>query len=252
MLRVLAVAVLALALPVAAFASAVVEVLKGDVEADGKPLVLGQRLYPQSTIVTAAGAQVFLRFDDGMQIVVNENSLFRLVDFSFNTGGHLADRAVVDLLRGAARVSTGAIVAKNAKEFYFRTPQAQIGVQGPADFTVALVNPAYIAVTHGTVLTSNGAGTVALGAGSNSIVANSATLATPAPPSSFPPAASSAMNNLSVAAVTPPGGSAPGALGAGGAPGIAAATPLIGAVAIIAAITAAADKDEDPTPPSHH
>ena len=251
MLRLLAVGIVALAMPLAALASAIVESLKGDVQAGGAPIFQGQRLFPGSTITTGAGAQVFLRFDDGMQIVLNENSLLRLVDFTFSTGGRLADRVVVDLLRGAARVSTGAIVAKNAKEFYFRTPQAQIGVQGPADFTVALVNPAYIAVTHGTVLASNGAGTVALGAGSNSIVANSATLATPAPPSSFPPTASSAMNNLNTAALTPPG-TAPGAPGAAGAPGIGAPMPLIGAVAIIAAISAAADKDEDPTPPSHH
>ena len=250
MLRLLAVGIVALALPLAAFASAIVESLKGDVQAGGVPIFQGQRLFPGATITTAAGAQVFLRFDDGMQIVVNENSVLQVVDFTF-TKGRLADRVVLGLLRGAARVSTGSIAHQNPKEFYFRTPHAQLGVQGPADFTVALVNPAYIAVTHGTVLASNGAGTVALGAGSNSIVANSATLATPAPPSSFPPTASSAMNNLSTAAVTPPG-TAPGAPGVAGAPGIGAPLPLIGAAALIAAISAAADKDEDPTPPSHH
>ena len=38
-------------------------------------------------------------------------------------------------------------------------------VERPADFTVALVNPAYISVKLGTVLASNGHGTVPLNAG---------------------------------------------------------------------------------------
>ncbi|MGH8630952.1 MAG: FecR domain-containing protein, partial [Burkholderiales bacterium] len=186
-----------------AFAGAVVESLRGGAQAGEAPLARGQRIAAPVAISTEAGAQVFLRFDDGMQIVLDGNSLLRVVDFRYAKGAP-EGRAVFELLRGAARVVTGAVARDNPKQFFFRTPQTQLTVERPADFTVALVNPAYVTVNAGTVLSSNGWGTVPLSAGSTSAIATNAAAPASIPAASLPPSASSAIGNLSAASVGPP------------------------------------------------
>src|SRR5688500_12932905 len=104
MRRLLAVGIVALAVPCTAFATnVVVEATRGEVLANGAPLYQGQPLRAEANITTAPGAQLILRFDDGMQVAVNENSRFRVVDFRYTRGPN--DRAVFDLLQGGARVS---------------------------------------------------------------------------------------------------------------------------------------------------
>jgi len=257
MLRTILAGIVALALPLAALAGAVVESLKGEVQAAGSPVTAGQKLVPPTAITTGPGAQAFLRFDDGMQIVLSENSLLRMIDYMFTPSG-VADRAVFELLRGGARVVTGKVALNNPKQFFFRTPQTQLTVERPADFTVALVNPAYITVNTGSVLSSNGSGTVPLNAGSTSAIASNAAAPAAISPNAVPSVASSAISNLSVAQVTPPaGGAASGTAGVAGAAGAAQATTwvLVGlAVAGAIAIVATQD-DDDPSPaatPSHH
>ena len=256
MLRMILAGTLALALPLTALAGAVVDSLRGDVQAAGAPLAAGQKLVAPTAITTGAGAQVFLRFDDGMQIVLSENSLLRMIDYVFTPSG-VTDRAVFELLRGSARVVTGKVAANNPKQFFFRTPQTQLTVERPADFTVALVNPAYITVNTGSVLSSNGSGTMPLNAGSTSAIAGNAAAPAPISPSAIPPGASSAMGNLSVAQVTPPaGGTATGATVAGTAGAVQTTTwVLIGIAVAGAAAVVATQDDDDPSPAattSHH
>jgi hypothetical protein len=195
---------------------------------------------------------VQLRFDDGMQIVLNENSLLRVIDYRHTSSG-VTDRAVFELLRGAARVVTGSIARDNPRQFFFRTPHTQLMVEKPSDFTVALVNPAFITVHSGSLVSSNAAGPATLGQGSTSIVANSATAPANIAASSLPPQASSAMQNLSVANLgAPAGGVATGGpVAAGTAFGIPYGAPLflIGGAAAAALIGSG---DDDPTTPSHH
>ena len=124
MLRMILAGTLALALPLTALAGAVVDSLRGDVQAAGAPLAAGQKLVAPTAITTGAGAQVFLRFDDGMQIVLSENSLLRMIDYVFTPSG-VTDRAVFELLRGSARVVTGKVAANNPKQFFFRTPRSE-------------------------------------------------------------------------------------------------------------------------------
>ena len=121
----------------------------------GAALAQGSRVDAPNTITTGPGAQVFLRFEDEMQIALGENSLLRVVDFRYSSSG-VTDRAVFELLRGSARVVTGRIAANNPKQFFFRTPQTQLQAERPSDFTVALVNPAYVNVKSGSLVTSNG------------------------------------------------------------------------------------------------
>ena len=251
MLRLLAVGILALA-PCAAFATAVVvESISGEVLANSAPVFQGQPLLAEQNITTGPGAQLVLRFDDGMQVAVNENSRLRLVDFRYTKGPN--DRAVFDLLQGGARISTGEVARANPKQFFLRTPQAQFGVQGPADFSVVLVNPAYLTVNVGTVLASNGAGTVAFGAGATATVATNAALAMPLAASSFPPAASSAFGGLQTAAVSAPGGAAGGAVaGAATGTGLGVALPVVFVGAAVAGAAGALKSDEAAAATTHH
>ena len=248
--RLLAVGILALA-PCAAFAtSVVVESSRGEVLANSAPVFQGQPLLAEQNITTGPGAQLVLRFDDGMQVAINENSRFRMVDFRYAKGPN--DRAVFDLLQGGARVSTGEVARANPKQFFLRTPQAHFGVQGPADFSVVLVNPAYLTVNVGTVLASNGAGTVAFGAGATATVATNAALAAPLAASSFPPAASAAVGNLQVAGLAAPGSSATGAAAVSGT-GLGIAGPVVFFGAAVAAAAGALKSDEDaPAATTHH
>ena len=250
MLRLLTVGILALAAPCAAFATAVVaESTRGEVLANGAPVFQGQPLLAEQNITTGPGAQLVLRFDDGMQVAVNENSRLRMVDYRYIKGSN--DRAVFDLLQGGARVSTGEVARANPKQFFFRTPQAQFGVQGPADFSVVLVNPAFLTVHVGTVLASNGAGTVAFGAGATATVASSGALATPLAASSFPPAASSAFGNLQVAGLAAPGSAASGAVAVGGT-GLGVALPVVFVGVAIAGAAGALKSDEAAAATTHH
>ena len=86
----------------------------------------------------------------------------------------MTNRAVFDLMRGSARVVTGKVAAANPKQFFFRLPQTQLTVERPADFTVALVNPAYVTVNAGSVISSNTYGVSTLAAGSTSAIATNA------------------------------------------------------------------------------
>jgi len=252
MLRHFAAAVLALSLPCAALAGATVQSLKGSASANGAPLMQGQVVLAEADISTAPGAQAVLRFDDGMHVALNEASRLRIVDFRYTRGPN--DRVVLDLLQGAARVSTGQVAAANPKQFFFRTPQAQFGVQGPADFAVALVNPAFLTVNVGTVLASNAAGTVAFAAGSTATVATSAAMATPIAASSFPASAAAAFGNLQVAAVAAPGSAAGGALAAGaaGGAGFGFAGPVVFFGAAAAAAAGALNRDQGAAATTHH
>lgn len=161
MRRFLGFGLVALALPAAAFASAIVESLQGSAQLGTAPLRQGARISPQSVVSTAAGAQMRLRFDDGMQLLLEERTSIRLVDFRYAGGGPNA-RVVLDLLAGGARVVTGAIGRDNPKQFFLRTPQASFGVLGESDFSIVLAERAYIAVSRGTVIAANRAATVSL------------------------------------------------------------------------------------------
>ena len=163
MLRIVLAGLLALALPLSAFAAAVVESVKGTARAGQRILTQGARFTAPTSIVTTPGSQITLKFDDGMQIALDQNSLMRILQFQqAEKGGQ--DRAVLELLTGAARVVTGKIAAK-PKQFFFNTPYTELTVATPADFSVVLVNPAYIAVRTGTLISTNTWGNTTLATG---------------------------------------------------------------------------------------
>jgi hypothetical protein len=184
----------------AVHAAANVQSLSGDVRAGKTQLAINDRITSGATITTGAGAQAVLRFDDGQQVVLGENTLFRITDYRYRADAEpAANRAIFDLLRGALRVISGTIVARNRDNFQLRIPQATIGIRG-TDFMVVLVNPAYTSVLDGAVSVSNAGGTTVLRAGSFGSVASANALATPIPASALPAAASSAFSSLGAAA----------------------------------------------------
>lgn len=229
--RRLLVAAAALALPATAGAQLVVESHEGSVLANGAPVWRGYRIPADSTLVTARGAQAVIRFGDSVRVALDQDSELRIA-------GSGASRLVLDLPRGAARVLAGAGARRD--EFALRVPHASFALRSDtADFTVALVNPAYLSVAQGAVAATNSAGTVVLGAGTTASIASSAALATAVPAASFPSVASAsvgrlaAAGNVSVAAGGPASGAAPAAGGVASGVGL-------GNVAIAAAAAAAA------------
>jgi hypothetical protein len=193
-----------------AFAAANVQSLRGDVRAGNVQLAVKDRVTSGATITTGVGAQAVLRFDDGQQVVINENTVFRIVDFRYREAEPGGDRAIFDLVRGALRLISGAVVARNWGNFQLRIPQATIGIRG-TDFMVALVNPAYTNVLHGAISVTNSGGTTVFGAGSFGSVASANALAVSIPSSALPAAASSAFSGMGAAAGVTAGGMAAGA-----------------------------------------
>ena len=239
----------ALLWPFAAFASPVAEQVKGDVQAGDKLIAMGARLEVPTSVSTGAGSQVFLRFDDGMQVVLAENSLMRVLSFRY-TGKAGEGIAALELLRGSARIVTGRLAVNNPKQFFVHTQHAQLQVDRPSDFTVALVNPAYITVNAGSVLASNGAGVSTLTAGSTSVIASNAVAAASIPASAIPASAASSMSTLSVASVAAPagGGAATGvgvAAGTAGGTAFAVAVPVVVVGAVVAGVAAASANNDD-------
>src|SRR3954467_15157873 len=114
---------LAFALPMAALAQAVVQSMQGDVKANGTEVTQNQRLTAGTALATGANSQLVMRFDDGQQVVLNQNTEFRIVDFRMNQPNARDDRSVLDLVRGALRVVTGAVASRNRASFQLRTPQ---------------------------------------------------------------------------------------------------------------------------------
>ena len=102
-------AILAAALLLAGnvFAAANVQSVRGDVRAGPAQLAVKDRVTSGATITTGAGAQVVLRFDDGQQVVLNENTVFKITEFRYREAEPGGDKATFDLLRGALRMITG-------------------------------------------------------------------------------------------------------------------------------------------------
>jgi hypothetical protein len=235
------------------FAAANVQSLRGEVRAGNVLLSAKDRVTSGATITTGAGAQAVLRFDDGQQVVINENTVFRITDFRYRADAEpTADRAIFDLLRGALRMISGAIGAKNRDNVQLRIPQATIGIRG-TDFMVALVNPGYTSVLNGAISVTNSGGTTVLGAGSYGSVASANSLAVSISSSALPAAASSAFSSMSAAAGVVAGGMAAGAppsIAAGGvtAAGIGAAAAVAAGIAVGIGLM----EDDDNGTTTHH
>ena len=176
-------------------AEATVVNMKGDVRDHGAPVTLGHRVLPGTILTTGAGAQVHLRFSDRQQIVLDQNTAFRITDFHYSADEPQGDRATFDLQRGAVRFISGAIGARNPDVVALRAPQATYSVRG-TDFMVALVNPAYLKVLEGAVGVTNLGGTVVFGADTAAAVTSVSAIAQPVLVAGLPATASGPFSTL--------------------------------------------------------
>ena len=189
------VAAAALLSPAGALAAAVVTTLKGDVRAGNVQLAPGARISSGSTVALGADAKATLTFDDGMRIVLDRNTTFRITGFVYASDSPASDHVVLDLQRGAMRMITGTIGKRSPQALALRAPQASIEVRG-TDFMVALVNPAFLQVLTGSIAAVNGAGAVVLAAGTFAQIANASSLPVPSSPEAVAEAARGAFARL--------------------------------------------------------
>lgn len=255
MTRLLAAGLLAFVVPLSALANAVVTSARGDVRAGTIPVTMNQRITPGTTVTTGPDSQVVMRFDDGQNVVLHQNTEFRVVDFRYSEAAPQQDRSIFDLLRGAARLVTGVIGRRSQAATQIRAPQATIGVRG-TDFMLAIVNPLYISVLEGAVAASNAAGTVVFPAGSLGSIATSSALATSISAAALPAQAATAFSSLQSVVISGVATTTAGtAVGAGPATGGIAGLGTAATLAIIAAAViavAAATDDDAPTAVVHH
>jgi hypothetical protein len=252
MLRLLAAAVCALPFSVSAYV--VFESVEGEVTAGdrSKAVTQGQRISHRNVpVVTGPGAKAMLHFDDGLRVLLHENSQLHIWDYRHTPADMRYNRVVLDLVRGSGRFVMGYIAANNPQTgFQLRTPQAYLQAKGGADFAAAIVNPLYLSVKAGSVLVTNNYGAVSFSAGTTASVASNAAVPTVASASSLPAQASAAFGNMNaVAMAAGPGGAASGAAigtaGTGfGVPGVAAAAAAFG-------IGVAAARSNSKSPVSH-
>jgi hypothetical protein len=244
----------ALSMAGSVFAAANVQSVRGDVRAGATQLAVNDRVTSGATITTGAGAQVVLRFDDGQQVVLNENTVFKITEFRYRAAEPGGDKATFDLLRGALRMITGLVGARNRDNVQLRLPQATIGIRG-TDFMVAIVNPAFTSVLNGAIAVSNAGGTTVFGAGAIGSVASPAALAVSIPASALPPAASAAFSSMGAAAGVTAGGMAAGAPPAPAAmatTGTGAAGVIAVGVGLAVGLGALNDEDDQPSSTTHH
>ena len=251
------------------FANGVYQSVTGDVKAaSGTAAPVGvarnQRVLPGTTVTTGPQAQTIIRFDDGHTVILNENSEFRVNQYSFDQDKPQSDNIALQIVKGALRSVSGLIATRNRTTFALIAPQATIGIRG-TDFMIALVNPAYLSVVQGSIAATNAAGTAAFAAGSTATIASSTVLAVGIPAASLPASVAASFNSMGSIAVSAAGatsgattgaGSAGGAgAGAGAASGAAVGGVTAGAVAagvaaigVAAAVTATTTPDNSPTP----
>src|SRR5258706_4798111 len=184
-------------LPTAAQAPAggvVVESLRGDLRAGTARLAEGARVDFPATLATGPGAQAVLRFGDGTQVLIDESSQLRIVDFR-RVGA--AGRAVMDVAAGAARF----VVPGDSSRLSIRTAQGTIAAAAQSDFSVAVGAATHLSVERGSVTASSRPGGVEFGPRSTGVTRRWESPVERVRPADLPPQASSAFGRLTNAAL---------------------------------------------------
>ena len=96
------------------FANGIFQSVSGDVRAatgtaTPASVARDQRVVPGTTVTTGTGAQTVIRFDDGHVVVLNENTEFRVTQYSFEKDRPQGDNIAMQLLKGAMRSVSGLI-----------------------------------------------------------------------------------------------------------------------------------------------
>lgn len=92
------------------------------------PLESGQAVARRDHVATGLGARVQLRFDDGSRLALGENAILVVADYVAEEGRRTG-ALILDLLRGAIRLSASKPVRAPDKRVEVRTPLATISAQ---------------------------------------------------------------------------------------------------------------------------
>lgn len=104
--------------------------LEGDIRLMGR----GTPIYRNDVVTTGTGSFVILELDDGTEMTLRPNSVFRIDDYA---GGEGEERMRLNLFQGGLRTITGEVAGRAPEAFELRTPVASIGVRG-TDFSARL------------------------------------------------------------------------------------------------------------------
>ncbi|SDG71438.1 FecR family protein [Propionivibrio dicarboxylicus] len=156
-----------------AWAAALVEQAVGElrVAKDGTEsrVAQGARIDSGATLTTLSNSHAILRFDDGQVIVLNADTVFKVVDYRYDQTKPAEDRSILDLAKGAFRYVSGALAQRSREATEIRSSTATIGIRG-TDF-MAASGSLGISVGSGQVAVSNTAGSAVFGAGQTSYIA---------------------------------------------------------------------------------
>lgn len=102
--------------------------VRGEVQAGGRVLSKGGGVAVGDTVQTSPGAVAVLAFADGSKASLGPGSRFVVKDWLYQQGE--AGRAMLQLVKGAVRVATGAIGKQNPAGYKMQVATAVIGVRG--------------------------------------------------------------------------------------------------------------------------
>lgn len=143
----------------------------------GQPVKVtkGQILVSNATITTAPRSFAVLKFADGTNVLLKENTSFQIQNYTYNAKSPENANVLFNLIRGGLRMVTGLVTSRNRDSLKVATPLATIGIRG-TEFVAELTNPLYIQVINGVISVTNAAGTVLFSTGQVGVVSSTTTL----------------------------------------------------------------------------
>jgi len=157
-------------------------------KADGSTRLLSVKSEVQEGDVLSTEDDTYARikFIDGGEIVLRPNSQIKVENYQYNEAQPDRDNVFVGLLKGGLRAVTGIIGKRNKEKISYQTPTATIGIRGthwgmlfcqgdcagiPSPGGGPPPNGLHVDVSTGSIVLSNGAGTVQFNAGQFGFVA---------------------------------------------------------------------------------
>lgn len=152
-----------------------------DHKADGTTKVLGAQSQVDSgdTLVAEKNTYAQIRFIDNSEITLRPGTTFRIENFAYDAARPQADSAAFSLVKGGLRSITGLLGQRNKEKFSLKTPGATIGIRGTT-FVAQWVDTAqpdapapglHVTVLDGTIVVTNGGGTLDVPAGQSGFAA---------------------------------------------------------------------------------
>ncbi len=140
--------------------------LRGEAEAvqpgGGRRLAVGAGIFMTDTIRTGADTRIQIVFRDGTDLVLGDETDFRIDFYDFEEGGG-SGSSVFSLVTGVFRMVTGAIASAGDPSVTITTPVATIGIRGIDLWGAQRPNRLRIGLFGGiAVIVTNAAGSVTL------------------------------------------------------------------------------------------